>query len=79
MCTGWSMVPLRNIFVHFPASFSGWLNDILRLSIASRKIASTFSSLFSGMKNLCCAVSQPTPRKTRSVVGSSEHFGKAMK
>ena len=26
-----------------------------------------------------CAVSQPTPRKTRSVMGSREHFGKATK
>ena len=28
-----------DILVHFPASFSSWLNDILRLSIASRRIA----------------------------------------
>ena len=68
-----------DILVHFPASFASWPNDILRLSIASRKIASSFRSLSSGTYNLRCAVSQPTPRKTRSVVGSREHFGKAMK
>ena len=37
-----------DILVHFPASFSSWLSDILRLSIASRRIASSFSSLSSG-------------------------------
>ena len=37
-----------DILVHFPASFSSWLNDILRLSIASRRIASSFCSLSSG-------------------------------
>ena len=37
-----------DILVHFPASFSSWPNDILRLSIASRTIASSFSSLSSG-------------------------------
>ena len=37
-----------DILVHFPSSFSGWLNDILRLLIASRRIASSFRSLSSG-------------------------------
>ena len=68
-----------DILVHFFADFSSWLNDILRLSIASNRIVSSFSSLSSETYNLRCAVSQPTPRKTRSVVGSSEQFGKAMK
>ena len=38
-----------DILVNFSASFSSWLNDILRLSIASRRIGSSFSSLSSGM------------------------------
>ena len=67
------------ILVHFPGSFSSWLNDILRLPIASRRIASSFRSLSCGTQNLRCAVSQPTLRKTRSVVGSRGHFGKAIK
>ena len=46
-----------NILVHFPASFFSWLNDILRLSIASRTMASSFISLSFGMWNLRCAVS----------------------
>ena len=37
-----------DILVHFPTSFSSWLNDILRLSNASRRIASSFRSLSSG-------------------------------
>ena len=37
-----------DILVHFPASFSSWPNDVLRLSIASRRIASSFRSLSSG-------------------------------
>ena len=65
-----------DILVYFPASFSSWMNDILWLSISSRRITPSFRSLSSGTQNLRCAVSEPTPRKTRSVVGSSEHFGK---
>ena len=57
-----------DILIHFPACFSSWLNDILRLSIASRRIASSFSSLSSGTWSMRCAVSQPTPRKTRTSV-----------
>ena len=38
-----------DILVHFPASFSSWLNDILRLLITCRRIASIgFRSLSSG-------------------------------
>ena len=36
------------ILAHVPASFSSWLNDIFRLSIASRRVASSFRSLSSG-------------------------------
>ena len=65
------------ILAHIPASFSSWLNDILRLSIASRRVAFSFRFLSSGTQNMRCAVSQPMPRKTR--VRSSEHFRKAIK
>ena len=75
--TVWRVVVLRKILAHIPASFSSWLNDILRLSIASRRVAFSFRFLFSGTQNMRCAVSQPMPRKTR--VRSSEHFRKAIK
>ena len=39
-----------DIHVYLPASFSSWVSDILWRSIASRGIASTFSSLSSGRR-----------------------------
>ena len=68
-----------DILVHFSDSFFSWLNDILRLSTVSRRIASSFRSLSPGTWKLRCAVSQPMLRKTLSVVGSGKHFGEAMK
>ena len=49
--TDWPMGTL----VHFPACFSSWLNDILRLSIASDRIASSLLAVYPMGRRACVA------------------------